>query len=375
MHNLIIVYVKDGRGPIPGYAQLGHGSPPPPCVTSAHFLAPHITERRFAEALLTYGTTLAFYLHLRASPRYTQNPALLRAHPILKRLLTLKQSLSTLEELDFALSDEEEDEDREDLSDSESELEDLDDDDLLPLAAEPSPPGKTKKKGLDVGELEALLMDAEGVWGREPNPRKNTSKPATNGTAPAALTTTVSEPPKKKRKTAAPVFDLVEPSFAPSSSSSARVGGSAADAYGEPATLAAADAQDKRARRKSLQFYAARVENASARRAGARAAAGGGDDDIPYRGRERREKGADKQRGMGGADLDGEEPDMEKGRKRAREEEEEGEGGEEEDGDGYYSLVKRKVKEKKELKKAEYEAAQAAARYVRHFSTPPRAID
>ena len=101
--------------------------------------------------------------------------------------------------------------------------------------------------------------------------------------------------------------------------------------------------------------------------------AGGGDDDIPYRGRERREKGADKQRGMGGADLDGEEPDAEKGRKRAREEEGEGEEDGEEDGDGYYSLVKRKAKEKKELKKAEYEAAQAAARYIRYFSIPPRA--
>ena len=46
------------------------------------------------EALLTYATTLAFYLHLRTSEKYV--------HPILQRLLTLKQSLHTLEELDFA---------------------------------------------------------------------------------------------------------------------------------------------------------------------------------------------------------------------------------------------------------------------------------
>ena len=60
---------------------------------------------RFAEALLTYATTLAFYLHLRASDKYAQRPDLLSSHPVFGRLLSLKQALHTLEELDFAASD------------------------------------------------------------------------------------------------------------------------------------------------------------------------------------------------------------------------------------------------------------------------------
>ena len=53
------------------------------------------------ETLLTYATTLAFYLHLRASPKYALNPTSLRAHPILPRLLVLKQALSALENLEI----------------------------------------------------------------------------------------------------------------------------------------------------------------------------------------------------------------------------------------------------------------------------------
>jgi len=57
------------------------------------------------ETLLTYATTLAFYFYLRASEYFSQRPELLRSHPIFGRLLQLKQALSTLEELDFHLSD------------------------------------------------------------------------------------------------------------------------------------------------------------------------------------------------------------------------------------------------------------------------------
>ena len=51
------------------------------------------------ETLLQYAATLAFYLYLRASDKYTQHPESLRSHPIMSRLLTLKQSISTFEAL------------------------------------------------------------------------------------------------------------------------------------------------------------------------------------------------------------------------------------------------------------------------------------
>jgi len=55
------------------------------------------------------------------SEKYAAKPELLRQHPILKRLLTLKQSLSTLEELNFNFSDSEDEYDfDDDLEDDES---------------------------------------------------------------------------------------------------------------------------------------------------------------------------------------------------------------------------------------------------------------
>ena len=116
----------------------------------------------------------------------------------------------------------------------------------------------------------------------------------------------VREPPKKKRKTskasaeptsATPVFDLVEPELPKIKSAAAtgRPGPSTVDVYGEATSLQAADAADKQARKKSLRFHAARIENTSARRQNARSNAMGGDDDIPYRER-KKEKEAKKGR-------------------------------------------------------------------------------
>ena len=79
------------------------------------------------EALLTYATTLAFYLYLRASEHYSQRPDLLRSHPVFSRLLQLKQALSSLEELDFHLSESDSgigDSEDENISLEEDELED-----------------------------------------------------------------------------------------------------------------------------------------------------------------------------------------------------------------------------------------------------------
>ncbi|GJE88396.1 Sas10 C-terminal domain-containing protein [Phanerochaete sordida] len=304
----------------------------------------------YYQALLQYATTLAFYLYLRASEKYAQRPDLLRGHPIMKRLLTFKQSISTLEDLGVN-DDEEDDEDDEDSEDDE-----------LGLAG--------RIRGISAEELQSLLADMEAVTsaGRT---RKN-AVPSPEKPKPKAKAAP-EEPPKKKRKTASasapaslPVFDLEEPEFpaAPRASSRARAAADA-DAYGEPVALQAADAADKAARKKSLRFHTSKIESAAGRRERARAAAGG-DDDIPWQQRKKErerqnKKELEKTRGMGGADLDDEEPEprADPGRKRRRDEE----SASEDDGaEGYYDLVKRKTKEKKDKKKAEYEAAVALAK-------------
>ena len=311
------------------------------------------------EALFTYTTTLAFYLHLRTSEKYAQRPELLRSHPILPRLLTLKQAISTLEDLNFDLDDE--DEDDQSLSHDEDDFQDAK---ALWL--------EDKLSRLEPDELRALLKEAELLTAED-----------AQGESSAKRRSKVSiqkseEPPKKKRKTsktsagptsATPVFDLVEPELPQTRSAAApsRSGPSAVDVYGEATSLQAADAADKQARKKSLRFHAARIENTSARRQNARSNAMGGDDDIPYRERKKEKEArlareAAKSRGAGGEDLDDAEPEApRRDKKRSREDESDSDRGD--DGaDGYYELVQRKSKEKKEKKKADYEAARAAER-------------
>ncbi|RPD77455.1 hypothetical protein L226DRAFT_610763 [Lentinus tigrinus ALCF2SS1-7] len=344
------------------------------------------------QALLTYATTLAFYLHLRTSEKYVQRPDLLQSHPILQRLLTLKQSLHTLEELDFAASDSDlSDSDLDDLDDDESEL------DWMADAQDLWSGNNTlrkKGKGLEQDELAELLREANELMGADGElddaPRSKKAKRKSSSSSKSALADEP-EPPKKKRKAAGagagakavvPVFDLVEPELAPSKGKRKTKASPAAapteDVYGEATALDVADAADKQARKKSLRFHVARIESTAARRAGARAGAIGGDDDIPYRERKREKearlaKEVAKARARGD-DLDDVDPELEvgmgdgdasgtKGKKRRRGEEDEGSegsGGE----DGYYELVQRKMKEKKEKKKQEYEAALAAARHV-----------
>lgn len=292
---------------------------------------------------------LAFYLHLRSSAKYAQRPALLQSHPILERLITLKQSLQTLEDLDFAVVDSE--------NDDEDEYTGMGMDDMLA-------DGETMWKfqpdeGLDSDELDDLLNDAQTPIAEMP--RAKTEKP-----------------PKKKRKTQAeaestivePVFDLVEPEFVSSKSSSIRhrTMDDALDAYGESTALHSVDAADKTARKKSLRFHTSKIESASARRQGARNQAAGGDDDIPYRER-RKEKDARlvkeaaiRAKNEVGVPLDGEDPEPQAGQKRSRGDDGDDEGGE--SPDDYYELVKKRSKEEKAKKKGEYEEAHGRARSV-----------
>ncbi|KAK1231202.1 something about silencing protein 10 [Marasmius sp. AFHP31] len=288
------------------------------------------------QTLLTYGTALAFYLHLRAQEKYAQKPEQLNGHPVMKRLLMLKQSLHTLEDLDFAASGSE----MEDDSDFDLDEEDLEDDDLMADA-----------RSLWEGIQDGSDSDDSDQDFDIPKPKKG---------KPAVPKEDGPIPPKKKRKTlpesgkkSVPVFDLVEPEFVSSKPSSSKPSTDSFDVYGEATSLQHADAADKTARKKSLRFHTSKIESTSARRQGARNATLGGDDDIPYRERKREKddrmaKEAKARVGnQGGMDLDDTEPE-------ARDQDpEEGE-------DGYYELVSKKAKAKKEKKKADYEAARAA---------------
>ncbi|EPQ50999.1 hypothetical protein GLOTRDRAFT_81585 [Gloeophyllum trabeum ATCC 11539] len=328
------------------------------------------------QALLTYATTLAFYLHLRASEKYVAKPELLRTHPILPRLLSLKHSLSTLEDLDFNASGSGES-DSDDLDASESDLDDLD------LAQDAGALWKAEKEKR--GELAELMTDAQYK-----------ALMAAYDARQAELAQKQQEEqdaarPKKKRKTKAggqaqPIFDLQEPDLdsfdAPSAKGSRnRAASDADDVYGEQAVLGHADAADKKARKRSLQFYTTKVESSAARRQGARAALGG-DDDVPYRERKKQKEQrlveeAKKRGRQGGDDLDDAEAEAEAG-KRGRDKVGEGEGddGEVEGDNGYYSLVKQKKRERKEQKKTEYEAMKAASRpdYDEDAAEGPRAL-
>lgn len=310
------------------------------------------------EALITYATTLAFYLYLRASEYYSQRPELLRSHPIFARLLQLKQALSTLEELDFHISEGDSgigDTDDEDSSDSEDGM----DGSIL---------SKRHRKGSQLGfdDLAALLREAEEAVASVKTQKK---------TKPATLPRPPKEPPKKKRKVStavksATVFDLEEPTYIPSKPRTSTLMPTSGedDAFGDAMVPGTADAADKKARRHTLRFHTSKIESASARRQGARLSLGG-DDDVPYRER-RKEKEARAQReaqagkrGQGGDDLDGTEPELlvrATGKVDVDEDDEDAE----ESVDGYYSLVQKQKREQKESKKLAYEAAKATIRCV-----------
>ena len=282
----------------------------------------------------------------------------------MQRLLTLKQSLQTLEDLDFAVSDGWEDEDEESQEYMGMSL-----DEILMDGEKVWKIGKDGQ--LEPHELEGLLNDAEmsvDASGVVPGTRAGEEKP-----------------PKKKRKVvtddgkdivpiALPVFDLIEPEFVPSGKSSkskstttpsssaifSDPSEASTDAYGDLTVLKPFDAADKFARKKSLRFHTSKIESASSRRKGARNQMIGGDDDIPYRERKRDREARlvmeAAKRGMeGGEDLDmdmGRDVEMGKvrGKKRAR-----GEDDGIESPHDYYELVQQRSKEEKARKKAAYE--------------------
>ena len=272
--------------------------------------------------------------------------------------------------------------------------------------------GKKKKARLESNELQELLKDAEtdisdlapaanGAASSGRKRRKATKEPLSFDQEEAT-----SEPPKKRQKIdkdkdskrsikpRVPVFDLVEPEFEysaskPTPSSSAS---DVADSFGEQTTLQSFDAADKKARKKSLRFHTSRIESAATRRDKGAKNLLGGDDDIPYKERKKQKEireakeSAKKSRGLGGDDLSNGDPEVDtdidsaglngdfggskSGKKRSWGDSDEGH--EDVDPGEYYSLVEKSAKEKKEKKKAEYDAARAAERYVLPNTCPPR---
>ncbi|KAF8521065.1 Sas10 C-terminal domain-containing protein, partial [Gautieria morchelliformis] len=328
------------------------------------------------QTLLTYVTTLAFYLHVRVeSPKTIQtNKTSSRVKPVLERLLTLKQALSTMEELDFDASDEDEYDDEDDeYDDEDDEYDDEDDDNKMEEVMKNTSGRPTDKLGMR--ELDVLLREADAAIDERPpvNGVKHHSRKSTPSSKRVPLSS----------KT--PLFDLVEPAFMPSSRTTPRLDDNGLEGYGESTALSLADDTDKKARKRSLRFHTNKIET-SARRRGEGREKLGGDDDIPYRERKKEKEArvrreVDKTRGEGGEDLDVDVSHDEvlegttslgTGKRKRDDDSPSEEKGE----DGYYELVKKAKKERKEGKKREYENSLLEARMdiVQDDASGPRSL-
>ncbi|WRT68042.1 uncharacterized protein IL334_005017 [Kwoniella shivajii] len=354
------------------------------------------------QTLLTYATTLAFYIHVSSLPPSARSES---DFNIIPRLLQLKEGLSMLEDLDFAagsvsdgafalhprvgLGEDETDEELKegkmellkrmqglngDEDDEENEWEDGDDGDDL-----------WGKEGLEEGELEALLADAEEDEADELREMiKLSEKAKKKGKTPKiskdAEEDVIMEEPKKEKskskkkkakkdkdtpiavaeastKPTSSFTPLAEPEFFSSSSKSKTPTYDDSDVLGDPTALGSADYADKQSKKRTLAFHTSKINTTLARRAEGRANRMGGDEDIPYRDRRKARDDALKRnqtQQSAGEDLDLDEP---RPVKRFREESQDADAND--DAEGYYELVKRRRKEEKDAKEAEHEGYEA----------------
>lgn len=364
---------------------------------------------RISETLLTYATTLAFYIHINSLP-----PSSRPDIPIIPRLLELKQGLTSLEDLDFdaasvsadpltlynplldwaegedeelkegkaelikrmqAVNGEDWEDDADDLWQreglEENELEDLlkdadkDKDDIEMLVAKSQKKKKEKKSKKEKKIKKAEDDDLEGFDGldgfddlddllEDDKPKKKPVK--------------IKKIKESESSSSAVTFTpLAEPEFFTSTSKSKKPISDESDPLGDPTALTDADASDKTARKRSLAFHTSKINATLARRAEGRANRMGGDEDLPYRDRRKARDDALKRNSVRseGEDLEEVRPEKEK-KKRARDEiEDDGEGDlDDDEADGYYELVKRRRKEEKEAKEAEHEAIEEQLLYV-----------
>ncbi|KIO18683.1 hypothetical protein M407DRAFT_31668 [Tulasnella calospora MUT 4182] len=365
------------------------------------------------QTLLTYATTLAFYLHMRASPTYATRPELLAAHPIMTRLLTLKTGVAELEGLGFSALEER---DEDDSEEDESELDPGELDAMMArLGVDKNQVARMQQLGGGMSQREVieLLMDAaiaEGEFEEEQDvsPRPPRSKREEGGSSSKPVNGNSPHPTvngKDKKKSAKPkpssgrveqpepTYDLVEPVFESNAkkpkTKPPAPGPASTDNfdYSEPTALDEADAADKTARTKALQFHTSKIAKKSGKKQKERRAMGG-DDDLPYADSRRKGKEVQKQsvedaeaseqanqipliegkkRVWGEPKAVNEEVEAwdgletaGKGKKRVRETDADDEG--DEPTTEYLELVKSTKKRKKEEKQAAYEAKEEERR-------------
>ncbi|BEI83254.1 hypothetical protein CcaverHIS002_0311220 [Cutaneotrichosporon cavernicola] len=356
------------------------------------------------QTLLTYATTLAFYIHLCALPA-DERPDL-SSHPVISRLLELKQGLAALEDLDFdagSVSDKgpelfvrpDEDED-EDMAEAKRELM------ARMLAGElPGAEGMTldefdrmdeeeeedsnlwHQAGLEDDELDGLLADQDAPLKakskKEKKEKKEKEKKGKKKERGRKKKSKAAEDEEEDEEPAPVAFTpLAEPEFIATKKKSKKAPKLSAEdeTLGDLLELTDADAGDKEHRKRSLQFHTQKINSMANRRSAARDRRAGGDDDIPYRSRQAARDAALRKnapKGDGGEDLGGDWTESD--RKRAREvRDEEGEGADE--AEEYYDLVKRRKVAKDAAKEEAHEDFREAkfAAFEDESSEGPRGV-
>ncbi|TIA74473.1 hypothetical protein E3P92_01242 [Wallemia ichthyophaga] len=296
----------------------------------------------YHQTLLTYAPLLTYFLCLRASPAYAHDRIKLLQHPVLNRMVTLREGLSRMEDLGFGPGDEQaipedDEEDQQDIRNMVREWaahkqDDVDDD---------------VDNSLEQGELEGLMVDESENVAPPKKDKKDKKKSKKNSSNNSNLIHQVDES----------AFE-----YKPSTSKSNKKDlqrNTDDDYLGEADTLSTLDAESKKKNKKSLQFHTARIAKTDNRRSAASKQRQSGDDDVPYRERKkaRLEKGG---KSAEGDELDGGEwtaQDEATRRQIMNEDEGLGDGGDGGDGDDYYNLVRQSKKAKKEAKKEEYDDA------------------
>ncbi|KAN0060645.1 something about silencing protein 10 [Thecaphora frezii] len=259
------------------------------------------------QTLITYLTTITFYFHLRASPEFAANPAKLAAHPVLLRMMKLKQGLSAMEELGITA-------DRPPASDDDEDdegLDGLEEDELAGLLADEEEMEARNRSRAKVGASKSKKPQSEPDAGVEyaKAPKVKKAKRADKGDS--GKTEAKADKKSKKADTsaepaplAAGLTDLDDepvPEFKIKASKKSKGGATpnpfamsqydseaeASTSFGEPTQLAAFESAEKDAKRRSLQFHASAIETKGSQRSKAARDRLAGDMDIPYRDRER----------------------------------------------------------------------------------------
>ncbi|KDN51325.1 hypothetical protein K437DRAFT_290192 [Tilletiaria anomala UBC 951] len=288
------------------------------------------------QAINAYVTNLAFYFYLRSLSEYAEDPAKLRAHPVMERLLKFKKTLAALEDLGIGgkarisphrrdidgLALDNEDEDEEEVNDEEGmlmddvlleggsddseELEDMDDDELADLLADEDQNGfmaATARNGASANNFEGREAFA-GAGEGDAEAKTVSTSPAVNSKSKK----------DRKKKSKGKVKEVVAPAplaalaaydysenddFASILAASSIAKGKkrqrdalgsipdeeAAHAFGEPTQLTAQEEAEKAARKRSLKFYTSQISAKEARKGAGQSKRDrlSGDADIPYR--------------------------------------------------------------------------------------------